>query len=165
MADASYGQTEDIVIRRIIDAPVDLVWEAWSTPKHVAQWWGPKHYTSPSCKIDFRVGGKYVFSMQAPPDQGAAITYSAGTYEKIVPKSRLEFTQYISDSEGNPVEPTDIGMPADFPKRMHIAITFEPRHDLTKLVVTIRGWTSVQMFVYTLAGWHQQIDKLEDSLN
>lgn len=165
MADASNEQTEDIVIRRIIDAPLDLVWEAWTKANHVVNWWGPKHYTSPSAKIDFRVGGKYVFSMQAPAEQGAAVTYSSGVYGKIVPKERLEFTQFVSDSEGNPIDPTDIGMPEDFPKRMHITITFAPRHDLTKLEVTIRGWTSGQMFVYTLAGWHQQIDKLEDTLN
>jgi uncharacterized protein YndB with AHSA1/START domain len=165
MGDSAYGQTEHIVIRRIIDAPVDLVWEAWTKAEHVAQWWGPKYYISPLCKVDFRVGGTYVFSMQAPADQGAAVTYSAGKYERIVPKKRLEFTQYVSDSEGSPIDPTDIGMPSDFPKRMHITITFEPRHDLTRLIVTIRGWTSGQMFVYALAGWHQQIDKLEDSLN
>ena len=52
---------EDLVVTRIIDAPIELVWKAWTDPELIMRWWGPKYYTSPSCKIDFREGGKYIF--------------------------------------------------------------------------------------------------------
>ena len=52
---------EDLVVTRIIDAPIELVWKAWTDPEHVMKWWGPKYYTSPSCKIDLREGGECRF--------------------------------------------------------------------------------------------------------
>jgi uncharacterized protein YndB with AHSA1/START domain len=82
-------QKEDLVITRIIDAPLDMVWKAWTDPKHVIRWWGPKYYTSPTCKIDLREGGKFIFCMRAPKDQGGQDSYTAGVYEKIVPMVRL----------------------------------------------------------------------------
>ena len=60
----------DLVVKRIIDAPIDLVWKAWTEPDRVMRWWGPQYYTSPSCKMDFREGGKFLFCMRAPQDQG-----------------------------------------------------------------------------------------------
>ena len=56
---------EELVITRIIDAPLEMVWKAWTIPEHVMRWWGPKDYTSPTCKIDLREGGKYIFCMSA----------------------------------------------------------------------------------------------------
>ena len=96
---------EDLVVKRIIDAPLELVWKAWTEPEHVMKWWGPKHYTSPSCKIDLREGGKYVFCMRAPEDQGGQEHYTAGVYKKIIPMEYLEFTQGLSDKDGNPIDP------------------------------------------------------------
>jgi len=164
MSDIADAKTEDFVIRRIIDAPVDLVWQAWTDPQQVKRWWGPKYYTSPSCKIDLRVGGTYVFCMQAPGDQGGGESYTAGVYTRIVPKELLEFTQSIADKDGNSIDPAEIGMPPDFPKEMRTVVAFEAKGELTKLTITIQGWTAGQMFVFALAGWHQQMDKLEESL-
>jgi|SRR5215813_1139172 len=59
----------ELVIRRIFDAPRELVWKAWTEPERMMQWWGPKNFTSPACKIDFRVGGKYLFCMRSPEGQ------------------------------------------------------------------------------------------------
>ncbi len=47
-----------IVISRVFDAPREKVWDAWTKPEQVAKWWGPTGFTTPVCKIDFRVGGK-----------------------------------------------------------------------------------------------------------
>ncbi len=156
---------EDLVVTRIIDAPVELVWRAWTDPQHVMRWWGPKHYTSPSCKIDLREGRKYIFCMRAPQDQGGQDSYSAGVYTKVVPLERLEFTQSLSDKDGNKVDPTQLGMPPDFPEDIRTVVTFKRvRDDMTELTVTERDWPVSQMFVYSLAGMHQSIDKLAESL-
>jgi uncharacterized protein YndB with AHSA1/START domain len=157
-------QKEDLVITRIIDAPLELVWRAWTEPEHVKRWWGPKDYSSPTCKIDLREGGKYVFCMRAPAEQGGQDSYSAGVYQKIVPMQRLEFTQSISDKDGNPIDPTLAGLPADFPKVIHMVVVFKAKGDMTELTITESGWTPGQMMVYSLAGMHQSIDKLAVSL-
>jgi len=164
MSDATGARMEELVIRRIIDAPVDLVWEAWTNPDHVMRWWGPKYYTSPSCTIDLRVGGRYVFCMQAPAEMGGTVSYTAGVYKRIVHNKVLEFTQAISDKDGNPIDPTTIGLPADFPEELNAVVTFEAKGELTRLSIEVHGWTASQMFVFAYAGWHQQTDKFEEIL-
>jgi uncharacterized protein YndB with AHSA1/START domain len=156
---------QDIVVTRIIDAPLETVWRAWTDPEYVMLWWGPKDYVSISCKIDLREGDKYVFAMRAPKDQGGQESYSAGVYTNIVPLERLEFTQSISDKDGNKIDPTEIGIPADFPKELRMTVIFKRyRCDMTMLTVTEHDWPTSQMFVYSIAGLNQSIDKLAKSL-
>ena len=162
---SGYKEKEDLVVTRIIDAPVELVWKAWTDPEQVMKWWGPKYYTSPSCKIDLREGGKYVFCMRAPQEQGGQDSYTAGIFKRIVPMELLEFTQGMSDQDGNPIDPAQAGMPPDFPKTIRTVVTFKRfRGDMTELTVTEYAWPASQMMVYSIAGLHQSIDKLIDSL-
>ena len=154
------ARKEELFVTRILDAPLELVWKAWTEPEQVRRWWGPKYYTSPSCKIDLRVGGKYVFAMQAPADQGGQTSYTSGVYQRIVPMELLEFTQGLSDADGNRIDPQQAGMPADFPKEMHTLVTFKAKGGMTELSIHEEGWTAGQMYVYALAGTQQQIDKL-----
>lgn len=156
---------EDIVVTRLINAPVELVWKAWTDPEYVKRWWGPARYTAPSAKVDLREGGLFVFAMQAPPEQGGGVHYSAGKYSKIVEHKLLEFTQGLSDAEGNPIDPASVGMPPDFPAAVHTVIEFKAvRADLTEIVITERDWTMGQMAVYSYAGMQQSMDKLIESL-
>ncbi len=156
---------EDLVVTRIIDAPIELVWRSWTDPEYVMKWWGPKYYTSPSCKKDFREGGKYIFCMRAPKEQGGQDNYTAGVYKKIVPLERIEFTQGLSDQDGNPIDPAQVGMPPDFPEEIRMVVTFKRvRHDMTELTVTEYDWPVSQMLVYSYAGLQQSIDKQVESL-
>jgi uncharacterized protein YndB with AHSA1/START domain len=162
---SGYKEKEDLVVARIIDAPIELVWKAWTDPEHVMKWWGPKYYTSPSCKIDLREGGRYVFCMRAPQEQGGQDSYTAGIFKKIVPMELLEFTQGMADQDGNPIDPAQAGMPPDFPKAIRTVVTFKRfRGDMTELTVTEYAWPASQMMVYSIAGLHQSIDKLIESL-
>jgi len=161
---SGYKEKEDLVVTRIIDAPIELVWKAWTDPEHVMKWWGPKYYTSPSCKIDLREGGKYVFCMRAPQEQGGQDSYTAGIFKKILPMELLEFTQGMADQDGNPIDPAQAGMPPDFPKAIRTVVTFKRfRGDMTELTVTEYAWPASQMMVYSIAGLHQSIDKLIES--
>ncbi|VVB90186.1 Activator of Hsp90 ATPase -like protein [uncultured archaeon] len=156
----------DLIVNRIIDAPPDLVWKAWTEPEYVKRWWGPKDYTSPSCKIDLRVGGKYIFCMRAPQYQGGQDSYTAGVYKKIVPGEFLEFTQSLADKDGNKIDPDQVGMPPDFPKEIRTTVVFKKIKgcNLTELIITEKDWTPGQMYVFSFAGMHQSIDKLAESL-
>jgi uncharacterized protein YndB with AHSA1/START domain len=157
-------QKLELVVTRIIDAPLELVWKAWTEPERVMRWWGPKDYTSPFCKIDLREGGKYIFCMRAPQEQGGQDSYTSGIYLKIVPLQRLEFTQGLSDKDGNRIDPAQLGMPPDFPREIRTEIIFKPKSNFTELIITEHGWMPGQMYVYSLAGMHQSIDKLIESL-
>jgi len=63
---------QDLVVTRVFDAPVEDVWRAWSDGEHVMHRWGPKGFTSPACKMDFREGGKYIFHMRASESEDLA---------------------------------------------------------------------------------------------
>ncbi len=151
---------EDLIVTRIIEAPIELVWQAWTDPEHVKRWWGPKDYISPTCKIDLREGGSYLFCMRAPEEQGGQDSYTAGIYTKIVPMERLEFTQGLADKDGNRIDPAQVGMPPDFPNEIRTVIVFKAKGDMTELTITEYDWTMSLMYVYSYAGMHQSIDKL-----
>ena len=155
----------DLVITRVFDAPIELVWKAWTDPEQVMRWWGPKGFTSPSCKIDFREGGRFIFCMRAPKDfQGGQDFYTAGVYKKIVPMKLIEFSQGLADKDGNRVDPTTMGMPPDFPKEIPSALAFKRVANKTELTATEYGWTEGQMRDMSESGLNECLDKLAEVL-
>ena len=158
-------EKRDLVITRLFDAPVEQVWKAWTDPEYVTRWWGPTGFTSPSCKIDFREGGKFLFHMRAPKEfQGGQDFYTAGVYKKIVPLKLIEFSQGLADKDGNRIDPATMGMPADFPKEIPSALAFKQVGDRTELTATEYGWTVGQMRDMSEAGMNQCLDKLAEVL-
>jgi uncharacterized protein YndB with AHSA1/START domain len=64
-ADAT-EEARGIVTTRMFDAPRDLVFEAWTDPKHLAQWWGPTGFTTTTSAFEMRPGGVWRFVMHGP---------------------------------------------------------------------------------------------------
>lgn len=60
------GDPREIVGIRVIDAPRDPVWQAWTDPQHLAQWWGPIGFTTTTSSFDMRPGGVWRFVMHGP---------------------------------------------------------------------------------------------------
>lgn len=80
----------EIVITRAFDGPLDLVWEAMTTPRHVLRWWGPEWCPLISCEIDLRVGGSWRYvSVAANGDELAW----HGTYREIEPLAKICSTE------------------------------------------------------------------------
>jgi uncharacterized protein YndB with AHSA1/START domain len=149
------------VITRIFDAPRALVWKAWTDPETVKRWWGPKDYTSPVAKIDFQVGGKYLFAMRSPEGQDL---YSTGVYRKIDPMNEIVYTDSFSDAEGNIVAPTEYGMPDDVPAESEVTVKFEDHGGgKTKMTVITHRPAGV-MGEYANQGWNESLDKMAASL-
>lgn len=88
----------EIVLERIFDAPRELVWEAWTNPKHVAQWWGPNGFTTTIDKMDFRVGGVWKLVMHGP-DGTDYMNYSV--FSEIVKHERIVF-EHGGERKGGP---------------------------------------------------------------
>ena len=102
MTERTTNLLENLEITRIFDAPRELVWKAWTTPEIVMKWWGPKGFTSPACKIDFRVGGQYFFCMRTDGYEG----WSGGEYTEIVYPEKIVSLLCYADENGK-VEPAD----------------------------------------------------------
>ena len=56
----------EVVITRILNAPRELIWEAWTNPEHIVNWWGPDGFITTIEKMDFRVGGEWKYMMVGP---------------------------------------------------------------------------------------------------
>ena len=80
----------EIVITRSFDAPLDLVWQAMTTPRLVLRWWGPQWCPLVSCEIDLRVGGSWRYVSLA--DDGSELGWH-GTYREIEPRERIVSTE------------------------------------------------------------------------
>lgn len=158
-----HTETEkDIVITRIFDAPRELVWKAWADPVYFMRWWGPKHFTSPACKMDFRVGGTYLFCMRSPDGQDF---WSTGEYREIVPLERIVFTDSFADEQGKVVPATYYGMGEDFPQELVVTVTFENLNGKTRMTVIHQGIPAGEHRDGALQGWNESFDKLAASLN
>lgn len=87
-----------LTLTRHFDAPCQLVWEAWTQPEHIANWWGPPGMKTDIIKHDFREGGDWEFAMKMSDGKNFK---SFGTYAKIVPPERLETSaNFIPMTEG-----------------------------------------------------------------
>lgn len=80
----------EIVIKRRFTAPRELMFAAWTEPRHVKQWWGPRGFTVPHCEIDLCVGGAFRIDMRGPD---GAIFPTTGTYREITAPQRLVYTE------------------------------------------------------------------------
>jgi uncharacterized protein YndB with AHSA1/START domain len=75
-----------ISFRRVVKAPPALVFDAFTKPEHMRNWYGPRNLTMPVCDIDLRVGGAYRFVHRAP--DGAEFAFS-GTFRELDPPRRI----------------------------------------------------------------------------
>lgn len=86
MSNLDNTEKRTVTIEKIYKAPIALVWEAWTNPEHIANWWGPKGMAVNVEEHDFRVGGKWKYTMEMP-DGNKFI--SEGTYKEIVKEVKL----------------------------------------------------------------------------
>lgn len=151
----------DLTVTRIFNAPIASVWKAWSDPEFLMKWWGPTGFTSPFCKMDFRVGGITLVCMRAPKEFGGQDMYNTWTYQKIVPMERIEFIMNFSDKDGNKLDPAKIGIPPGVPQDVPHVINFKTiGGNLTEMTVTEFGYTSDQALNISKAGLEQCLDKM-----
>jgi uncharacterized protein YndB with AHSA1/START domain len=149
---------KQLVVSRSYDAPLEKLWRAWTEPEHFMKWYGPKGFTTPICEIDLRVGGRHLWSMKSP--DGRQMHY-AGVYKEIVLMERIVYTDGFSDSEGNPISPEAMGMPAGSPSSMDVTVTFAHKSGKTTVTVSHVGGGERD---HAAMGWEQAFDKLGDFL-
>jgi uncharacterized protein YndB with AHSA1/START domain len=157
-AETSDRMTTDLVVVRLIDAPVEAVWNAWSDPDLVRQWWGPDGFTCSVANLAFHEGGTTLVCMSSPEYGEMCNTW---TYRRIVPMQRIEFDSRFADAEGNAVAPAALGMPPEVPDPVPHVVTLQPDGDRrTKLTVTERGYVEGPALDMSKLGQEQCMDKL-----
>lgn len=156
-----FEQVPIIEITRILRAPLEWIWKAWTDPEILKQWMGPKEYVTKNAKNDFRVGGKYLFDMEAPDGK---VTWSTGVYEKIIPNKKLVFTDQFADKDGNVISANAIGMPGDWPEKCYVTVELEKiAGDQIKMTLTHEGIPQ-EMRDDCVEGWNQTLDKFQETV-
>ena len=85
----------EFVLTRVFSAPRQLVFEAWTRPEHVRQWYGCSIMSLTVCEIDLTVGGTWRYVMRAPDGVDHTMT---GVYREIKPPTRLAYTErYLTE--------------------------------------------------------------------
>ena len=149
---AAMKETPDLEITRVLNAPRDLVWKAWTDPKHLAQWWGPHGFSNPRCEVDPRKGGAIRIDMKGPD---GTIYPASGTFEEIVPPERIAFTMTPLDDDGEPLFET------------LTTITLDAIGNKTALSLAVRVLSRKEGAATFLAGmsegWTQSLERLEEA--
>ena len=105
----------EIVVSRVIDAPRELVFEAFTEVRHLSRWWGPEGFTTTTRSFEFRPGGAWDFVMHAPDgtDYQEWITWT-----EIAPPERIAFLH---------------GESPDDPDAFASVLTFQPEGAVTRI--------------------------------
>lgn len=154
---ATAEKQRTITIKRTFGLPLTTVWKAWSDPESLKKWGGPKEYTCPDCTIDFRVGGKFLASMQG--EDGKKI-WSGGTYKEIIPMKKIVNTDSFADSEGNIVPASFYDMPGDWESELLVTVEFEEVDGKTTMKLQHEGLPD-EMIDDCTKGWQSSLDKIE----
>jgi uncharacterized protein YndB with AHSA1/START domain len=120
MAERSATADREITLTRVFDAPRALVWQVWTDPRHVAQWWGPNGFTNTIHEMDVRPGGVWRLVMHGP--DGADYPNKI-VYIEVVEPERLVYTHGSGQED-------DSG-------QFHVSVTFAEQGRKTE--VTMRG--------------------------
>jgi len=94
----AHSAGRDLVMTRVLDAPRERVWKAFTEPARLERWWGPKGFTNPVCEVDLRPGGALRIHMRGPD---GTIYPMVGVYREIAEPERLVFTGAALDERGD----------------------------------------------------------------
>lgn len=131
-----------LVIERLIDAPVALVFKAWTAPEHLARWLGPKDFTAHSVRMDFRPGGAWSAVIRSP--EGADYPMG-GLYRTIDENRHLAFTFRWTGEDG--------------PETL-VSVAFETVGARTRLTFAQTPFETVESRDSHAEGWGECLDRL-----
>lgn len=89
-----FDPEKDLKLERVVDVPRNLIWRAWTEPKHLLPWFCPKPWSTVACEIDLRPGGKFNTTMRSPEGKDYP---NDGCYLEVVPNERLVFTNCLHE--------------------------------------------------------------------
>ncbi len=150
---ASRSESNEIAITRIYDAPVAAVWDAWTDPEQVAQWWGPRGFTLTTHAKDLRPGGHWDYTMHGPDGRDYP---NVTRYHQVEPLRKLVY---------------DHGGSADTPPLFRVTVLFfeleggtRTRMEMTMSLPTAAAAREARIFIKAAGGnatWDRLAEYLE----
>jgi uncharacterized protein YndB with AHSA1/START domain len=141
----------ELVIARLINAPRERIFAAWTDPKQLARWWGPHGMTTPVCEMDLRPGGVFRTVMR---DRDGTEYPQAGVFLKLVAPERIVLT----DAFG-------AGWQTSAQAFTTAIVTLEPEDGRTRYTARALHWSAGDREKHEAMGFHQgwgeSLDRLE----
>lgn len=132
-----------LVLTRRFDAAPELVFSLWADPAHVQEWWRPDGHTTPVYEMDFRVGGRFRYRL----DAGGRESWAEGEYREIEAPHRIVMTFHWNS--GDPVHD----------RETLITVTFAPEDDgATRMTFRQEPFDSDATRHSHGQGWSQVLD-------
>lgn len=78
----------ELLLKRVLNAPIDLVWEVWTDPEHIARWWGPTGFTNTIHKMDVQPGGEWDLIMHGPDGTDYK---NKSIFKEIIPQKKIVY--------------------------------------------------------------------------
>ncbi len=153
-------QSKKLVIVREFEAPIELVWKAWTVEEHYKKWWGPENYSCPYCKIDLRVGGKYLFCMLSPKGNEY---WTTGEYLEIEAPVKLVYTDAFSDKDGNKLPPPSVVSSTELPDEIKVTVLLIEKSGKTILTLVHEGIPEGELKQMAERIWNEAFYKMETS--
>ncbi|HET9721555.1 MAG TPA: SRPBCC domain-containing protein [Candidatus Saccharimonadales bacterium] len=152
---------KEVEFERTYDAPVEKVWQAWTDPEELKQWWGPDNVTIPECEVELEVGGRFYIVMQATEAMGeyAGTRWPLeGRITELEPNKKLVYSANAwteGDIEGTTLDQVqEITFAEDNGKtKMKLKVTLNKIGPKAGMAVEGMKW-----------GFTQQFDKLDKYL-
>jgi uncharacterized protein YndB with AHSA1/START domain len=141
--------SRELVITRLFDAPRELVFEAWTDPKHLAQWWGPRDFPAALVKLDVRPGGAWRHCLRST-ETGNDL-WHRGVFREIVAPERLVFT-FAWEEEG------ERGL------ETLVTVTFADERGKTRMTLRQTPFQSDAERDGHQGGWNSTFDRLAEHL-
>jgi uncharacterized protein YndB with AHSA1/START domain len=152
MATANATPTNDLelVLTRLIDAPREKVFKAWTDAELLKQWFAPLPWTTPVVEIDVRPGGSSMFVMRDPDGNDYP---NKGVYLEVVENEKLVFTDAF----------TEAWVPSEKPFFTGV-LTFEDEGGKTRYTARARHWTKEDRDAHEKMGFHEGWGQCADQL-
>ena len=149
-AEAAPTSDRELVLTRIIDAPREKLFRAWTEPELLKQWFAPLPYTTPVAELDVRPGGANLIVMRDPAGNEFP---NRGVYLEVVKNERLVFTNAY----------TKAWEPSEKPF-ITVILTFENEGGKTKYTARVIHWTVADREAHEKMGFHQGWGQCADQL-
>jgi uncharacterized protein YndB with AHSA1/START domain len=135
-----------LVVRRIIKATPERVFEAWTNPEQIKTWWGPESISCPDAEVDLRAGGRYRIANQLPDGR---VVWISGEFEVVEPPHKLVYTWRMG---------------SDAQEAERVTVRFEPREGATEVIVVHERIPNRKTRDAHEKGWYGCLDGLVEYL-
>lgn len=149
-APARTASDRELIISRIIDAPPERVFKAWTDPELLKQWFAPLPYTTPVAELDVRPGGANLIVMRGPDGNDLP---NRGVYLEVVKNEWLVFANAYAKAW----EPSEKPF-------VTVIVTFESEGGKTKYTARVLHWTVADREAHEEMGFHQGWGQCADQL-